>query len=116
MEVKDLSKADETRKFEKEHLKLVKVGGSLIGRAMLQPGWRWSTSVKPIAKTKSCQTPQFQYQVSGTMHVVMDNGTEVDCRPGDVTPIPLGHDAWIVGREPVVVVDFQGFADYAKVE
>jgi ethanolamine utilization protein EutQ (cupin superfamily) len=114
LEVKNLSKADETRRFEKGQMELVKVGGSLVGRAVLQPGWRWSTSVKPIAKTKSCQAPHFQYQVSGTMHVVMDDGTEMDCRAGDISLIPPGHDAWVVGKEPVVVVDFQGFADYAK--
>jgi hypothetical protein len=111
---KNLSKPEETRKFPKGKVDLVEVSGSLIGRGEFQPGWKWSTSVKPIVKTKSCQAPHFQYQISGKMHVVMDDGTEFDTKAGDVMSIPPGHDAWVVGSEPVVVVDFQGFADYAK--
>jgi len=114
MEVKSTNAPDETRTFEKGKLELVKVGGTTIGRAVFQPGWRWSTSVKPIAKTKSCEAPHLQYQVSGTLHVVMDDGTERDVKAGDVALIPPGHDAWVVGNEPVVAVDFQGMVDYAK--
>jgi len=52
--------------------------------------------------------------VSGVLHVVMDDGTEKDCKPGDVSLLPTGHDAGVVGNEHVVVVDFQGMVDYAK--
>jgi len=76
---------DEVRQFEKGKLELVKIGGATVGRAVFQPGWKWSKHVKPIAKTKSCEAPHFQYQVSGTMHVVMDDGTEKDLRAGDVS-------------------------------
>lgn len=114
MEVKNLGSPDETRSFEKGKLELVKIGGAVVGRGILQPGWRWSTSIKPIAKTASCEAPHFQYHVSGVLHVVMDDGTEKDCKPGDVSLLPSGHDAWVVGNEPVVVVDFQGMVDYAK--
>jgi hypothetical protein len=85
-----------------------------VGRATFQPGWRWSTSVKPLAKTESCQAPHFQYHLAGILHVRMDDGTEYDCKSGDVSLLPSGHDAWVVGDEPVVVVDFQGLHDYAK--
>ncbi|HKM78013.1 MAG TPA: cupin domain-containing protein [Candidatus Bathyarchaeia archaeon] len=114
MEIKSLNVPDEVRNFEKGKLELVKIGGAMVGRAVLQPGWRWSTSVKPIAKTKSCEAPHFQYHVSGILHVVMDDGTEKDFKPGDVSLLPSGHDAWVVGNEPVVLVDFQGMIDYAK--
>ncbi len=114
MEVKSLNAPDETRKFEKGKLELVKIGGAMIGRAEFQPGWKWSTSLKAMAKTETCQAPHFQYQVSGTMHVVMDDGTEKDVKAGEVALVPPGHDAWVVGNEPVVVVDFQGMADYAR--
>lgn len=90
------------------------IGGATIGRGIFEPGWRWSTSVKPIAKTNSCEAPHLQYHVSGTLHVVMDDGTEFDCRAGDVSSLPAGHDAWVVGNEPVVVIDFQGMTDYAR--
>jgi hypothetical protein len=114
MEVKSLNSPEETRNFDKGKLDLVKIGGAMVGRAVFQPGWKWSESLKPIAKTKSCEAPHFQYHVSGTIRVRMDDGTERDLKPGDVSLLPSGHDAWVVGNEPVVVVDFQGMRDYAK--
>jgi hypothetical protein len=114
MEVKNLNSPEETRNFDKGKVELVKIGGAMVGRAVFQPGWKWSESVKPIAKTKSCEAPHFQYHVSGTLRVRMDDGTERDLKPGDVSLLPSGHDAWVVGNEPVVVVDFQGMLDYAK--
>ncbi len=113
-ELKSFGKPDEVRKFPKGRLELVKIGDATIGRAVFEPGWRWSTSLQPIAKTKSCDAPHFQYHVSGVLRVRMDDGTEFDCRPGDVSLVPPGHDGWVVGKEPVIVVDFQGMADYAK--
>ena len=113
-ELKSFAKPDEVRKFPKGRLELIKIGGSIIGRATLEPGWKWSTCVQPIAKTKSCLAPHFQYHVSGVIMVRMDDGTELECHPGDVSLLPLGHDAWVVGDKPVVLVDFQGMVDYAK--
>jgi mannose-6-phosphate isomerase-like protein (cupin superfamily) len=110
----NFSQPTEVRTFEKGKVELVKIGGALVGRAILQPGWKWSTSVKPIAKTNSCEAPHFQYHISGTLKVVMDDGSEFTLKPGDVSLLPMGHDAWVVGNEPVVVVDFQGMVDYAK--
>ena len=115
IEVKSFGAPDEVRKFEKGRVELVKVGDVTIGRGTFEPGWKWSTHVKLLAKTKSCEAPHFQYQISGTMKVVMDDGTTRECKAGDVSLLPPGHDAWVVGNEPVVVVDFQGMADYAKV-
>lgn len=112
--LKSLDKPEEVRQFEKGRLELVTLNGRTIGRAVFQPGWKWSSHVKPIAKTKSCEAPHFQYQIAGRMQVVMDDGTEFVVKAGDVMNIPPGHDAWVLGDEPVVVVDFQGFVDYAK--
>ena len=114
LEVKGFSNPDELRTFDKGKLELIKVGGALIGRATLQPGWKWSESVKPIAKTESCEAPHFQYHASGTLRIRMDDGTERDVKAGEVSLVPTGHDAWVVGNEPVVLIDFQGMADYAK--
>lgn len=113
-EVKNFDSPDEVRDFPKGKLELVKVGGAMVGKATLEPGWKWSESVKPIAKTDSCQAAHFQYHIAGVLRVRMDDGTEFDCRPGDVSTLPPGHDAWVVGNEPVVLVDFQGMADYAR--
>jgi hypothetical protein len=112
-EVKNFGTPDEVREFPKGRLELMKIGGATIGRAVFEPGWRWSTSVQPLAQTKSCEAPHFQYHVSGILHVKMDDGTEFDCKPGDVSLLPSGHDAWTVGDKPAVVVDFQGMVDYA---
>jgi hypothetical protein len=113
-ELKNFGKPDDVREFPNGTVELVKIGGATVGRAVLKPGWRWSTSVQPIAKTKSCEAPHFQYHLSGVLRVRMDDGTELDCKPGDVSLLPPGHDAWVVGSEPVVVVDFQGMIDFAK--
>lgn len=113
-EIKSFKKADEVREFPKGKLELVHVGGREIGRVTLQTGWRWSTSVKPIAHTDSCEAPHFQYHVSGVLKVKMDTGEEYELRAGDISMLKPGHDAWVVGNEPVVLVDFQGMADFAK--
>ncbi len=114
VELKSFGKPDEVRDFPKGRLELIQIGGVTVGRAILEPGWRWSTSVQPIAKTKSCEAPHFQYHIQGILKVVMDDGTTLECGPGDVSILPMGHDAWVVGHEPVVIVDFQGMAEYAK--
>jgi hypothetical protein len=113
-EKKNFQEPDEVRVFPKGKLELINIGGKMIGRATLEPGWKWSESVQPLAKTKSCDAPHFQYHVSGTIMIVMDDGTRLEGKPGDVSVLPVGHDAWVVGDEPVVLVDFQGMTDYAK--
>lgn len=113
-ELKHFGKPDEVREFPKGRLELLKVGGATVGRAIFQPGWRWATSVQPIAKTKSCQAPHFQYHVAGVIRIKMDDGTEFDCKAGDVSLLPSGHDAWVVGNEPVVLIDWHGASNYAK--
>jgi hypothetical protein len=113
MEGKSFDRPDEVRTFEKGKLELVNIGGRTVGRATFQPGWRWSQSLKPLVNTKSCEAPHFQYHVSGTLRVKMDDGSEKDFKAGDVSYLKAGHDGWVVGDEPVVVVDFQGMLDYA---
>lgn len=114
MQKKSLAQPEETRTFPLGCLELVTVGGVTFGRSTFQPGWRWSTSVKPLVKTESCQATHLQYHVSGRLHVVMDDGSEMEFGPGDVSLLPPGHDAWVVGDEPVVVIDISGMAEYAK--
>jgi len=113
-DVKNFEHPDEVREFPHGRLELIRIGGVIIGRATLEPGWRWSESVGPIVKTDSCEAAHFQYHVSGVIHIRMDDGTEFDCHPGDVSLLAPGHDAWVVGNEPVVVVDFQGMSTYAE--
>jgi hypothetical protein len=115
VEVKSFESPDEVREFEGNGRALVlNIGGRTIGRGEFEPGWRWSENVKPIAGTESCEVSHLGYCVSGRMKVIMDDGSEGECGPGDVVAIPPGHDAEVVGDEPCVFVDFGEFGDYAK--
>ncbi len=102
------------RTFPNGKLELININGGTVGRATLEPGWKWSISVKPVANTELCEAPHFQYQVSGTLKIVMEDGSEFISKAGDLSLLSSGHDAWVVGKEPVVLVDFQGMANYAK--
>jgi hypothetical protein len=113
-EHKSFQAPDETRAFPHGSAEILNIGGGQVGRLVFQPGWRWSTDVKPIAKTGSCEAPHLQYHVSGKLGIRMDDGTELIAGPGDITSLPSGHDAWVVGDEPAVVVDWYGASRYAK--
>jgi hypothetical protein len=104
----------ETRIFPHGKAEILNMGDGTIGRLTLEPGWRWSNDVKPIAGTESCEAPHFQYHVSGQLAIRMDDGTEFVAGPGDITSLPQGHDAWVVGDETVVTVDWFGAVNYAK--
>ena len=112
-EHRGFSQPDETREFPHGRAEIITIGGAQVGRMTFLPGWRWSNDVKPIAGTDSCEAPHFQYHVSGQLAIRMDDGTEMVAKPGDVTSLPSGHDAWVVGDEPVVVVDWYGASNYA---
>ncbi len=113
-EHKTFDKPDETRPFKFGRVDLLRIGDSDIGRLTLEPGWQWSQHVKPIAGTDWCEAPHFQYHVTGTLRIKMVDGTEFDAHAGDVTALPQGHDAWVVGDEPVVLVDWWGASNYAR--
>lgn len=115
-EFKDMATPDEVRTFEKGRLELVNIGGGVVGRLVLEPGWRWSEHVKPLAGTDWCEAPHFQYHATGTLHVITSDGQEFDAGPGSISSLPSGHDAYVVGNEPVVIVDFFGASHYAEQE
>ena len=100
-----------TREFPLGRLDLVTLSGTQVGRVTFEPGWRWTTAIGPFAETKTCQVRHFFYYLAGTLRVRMDDGTEFDCRAGDLAVLPPGHDAWVVGDEPVVVLELQGMID-----
>jgi len=114
LEVKNFNSPNEVRTFDKGKVELVNMGDRTVGRAVFEPGWRWSTCVGPIAKTKSCESAHFGYQIAGVMKVIMDDGREMTLKPGDIINIPPGNDAWVEGSKAVVAIDFQGLTDYAK--
>lgn len=113
--VKSIETPDETRKFANGHIDLITIGDVAFGRATFEPGWKWSESVKPIAGTELCEVNHNGYIVSGRMHIKMADGSETEIGPGDVFVCPPGHDAWIIGDEPCIALDFSsGIAGYAK--
>lgn len=111
---KNVDSPDETRTPPRARIDVVTVGDLVFGRAVFEPGWRWSESVKPVAKTESCMAHHNGYVISGRIVMRMDDGTEVEAGPGDVFVCPPGHDAWVVGDEPCVALDFAGMGNYAK--
>ena len=113
---KSFDKPDETREFEHGRGDVVHLAGSSAARATLEPGWRWSTSVKPIVGGDSCQAHHVGYALSGSLHVVTGEGDEFDIGPSDVYEILPGHDAWVVGDDVFQGLEFQSKTaeEYAK--
>jgi len=111
-EKKSFISPDETRTFPLGKVELIKIGGLSFGKARFEPGWRWSESVKPIAKTDSCLVAHTQYVISGRLGVRMDDGSEMEFGPGEVANIPPGHDGWVVGDQPFEAIDI-GLDSYA---
>ncbi|WP_017596636.1 nuclear transport factor 2 family protein [Nocardiopsis potens] len=113
-EVADFADPEEVRRIDLGRVEVLHVGGGELGRAVFEPGWRWSTSVKPVAGTELCMFPHFGYVESGALRIRMADGTEFDAKAGQVARIPPGHDAWVLGDEPVVLVDWQDAPGYAQ--
>ena len=111
---KSVSSPDETRTFKYGKFEVLTIGGFKFGRATLQPGWKWSTSIKPIAKTDSCQVHHIGYMISGSLEVTLNDGTKDTFNAGDSFDIPPGHDGKVAGNNPLVYLDFIGAAEYAK--
>jgi hypothetical protein len=103
---KSFDSADEVRTPDKTRMEVVDLGGVKAARLTAQPGWRWSECIKPVVGGDRCQARHVGVIVSGTMHVVHDDGTEAEATPGNAYVIEPGHDAWVVGDEPVVAFEF----------
>lgn len=112
--VRGFERPDEVRTFEKGRLEIVHLGDLAIGRLIQEPGWHWVEHVGPISGTRSCQSHHLGFVVSGRAHVVMDDGSEADLVPGTAIEIPPGHDAWVVGDEPHVTLEFSGVRSWAR--
>jgi hypothetical protein len=108
---------DETRTPEKTRVQLVRAGSTTVGRLTLEPGWKWSECIKPVVGTDSCQIRHVGIVESGAMHVVHEDGTELDLGPGEPYVIEPGHNAWIIGDAPFVAFEFESRAaeEYARV-
>jgi class 3 adenylate cyclase len=103
---KSFTTPDEVRPMPKGRAAIVSLDEVTVGRSEFNPGWRWSTDLAPMMGTKSCQVHHLGHAVSGLMHVHMDDGEELDIPPDSIYEIPPGHDAWVVGNEPWVTVEW----------
>ena len=108
VERKSIGEPEEVRPFDRGRLELVWIAGTTFVRAIFEPGFRWSECLKEKAGTESCQLSHVGYVSSGRLRVAPDSGEEVELGPGDVFSITAGHDTWVVGDEPAVILDFTG--------
>ena len=111
---KNLGRPDKITEFPHGRLEHVSLEDTALARITLQPGWKWSQDVRPQAKTETCQSHHIQYILSGRLMIAMDDGMKPELEPGDFVFIPPGHDAWVVGDEPFIAVDFSGLKEYVK--
>ena len=116
LESKSFDSPDETRTPDKTKVEVVRLGSTTAARFTFQPGWKWSECIKPAVGTDSCQARHVGAVVTGTLHVAHEDGTEAEAVPGDAYVIEPGHDAWVIGDEPVVLLEFESkaAAEYAK--
>jgi quercetin dioxygenase-like cupin family protein len=112
--IKRFDAPDEVRKFEKGRLELVTCGGTTVGRASYEPGWKWSEHVGKASGARSCSVELVVLGVEGRCALAMDDGGYVEIGPGDLVHVPPGHDSWVVGDQRYVSLHFLGAADYAK--
>lgn len=104
----NFSEATDVRTPEKTKMSVVNLGGHIASKLELEPGWKWGECIKPHVGTDSCQKSHVGHIESGCLHVVSDDGSEVEVGPGDFYVFGPGHDAWVVGNEGVVAYEFEG--------
>jgi hypothetical protein len=109
---KSLGSPDQVLSMENGKIDIVEIAGAGVGRATFQPGWKWSVNEKPVvgAEGDYCEVPHFVFLASGQLKIVFADGGELDLKAGDVATLPAGHDGWVVGDEPAVMVDFSAVA------
>ena len=107
IETRSMDRPDETRTPEKTTVSVVHLGDATVARITAQPGWSWADCIKLVVGTESCQAPHLGYVVSGDLHVTSDDGTEADLHEGDTYRLDPGHNAWVVGDQPFVALEFE---------
>jgi quercetin dioxygenase-like cupin family protein len=112
---KNFSAPDELMDCGHGTMALASLEDATLARVTLQPGWKWSEHVRPMAKTEYCEIPHHQYVISGRLLIAMEDGTKMELVPGDFAVIAPGHDAWVLGDEPFIAIDFSpAMKNYAR--
>lgn len=114
VEARDFDSPDEARTPDKTRSEIVRMGGASVARLALEPGWRWSDCIKPVAGTESCQARHVGVVQEGRLHVRHDDGSEVELGPGNAYVIEPGHDAWVIGDQRFVGFEFESAEEYAR--
>jgi quercetin dioxygenase-like cupin family protein len=112
--LKRFEKPDETRRFDRGRLDLLRLGSQTIGRASYEPGWKWSEHVGPVVGAERCTVEHAGMVLSGTATVAFEDGRVIELTPGNLFYVPpVPHDSWVVGDEPYVSLHFLGAQEYA---
>jgi hypothetical protein len=113
--VKSFASPEQTNTFPNGDERVLELAGKPVGLATFEPGWRWSNDIRPLVGTDTCQAHHIGYVVAGRLHVETPDGDAIDLGPGDVFDLPPGHDGWVVGDEPVLMLDWgEKIRDYAR--
>jgi hypothetical protein len=114
MSSKSFDTPDEARTPDKTKMEVLRLSEATVARITFQPGWKWSECIKPVAGTDSCQARHVGTIVTGRLRVVHNDGTGGEVAPGDAYVIEPGHDAWVVGDDPVVAFEFESAETFAR--
>ena len=112
---KRLDEPDEVRPFPFGRTEIFELDDFVVGRMVMEPGWRWTHDVRPIAGTERCMYHHLGYCVSGALHIELEDGTTGVISEGEMFELPPGHEAWVEeGSEPWIAIDFRGARSYAR--
>ncbi len=114
LEMKSFAAADEVRELDKTQVEILRFAGGSVARFTFQPGWKWSEHVAPKIGTPTCQVKHFGAVLGGRLHIVHEDGSSIDIGPGDSYTVAPGHDAWVIGDEPFVALEFESADVYAE--
>jgi len=106
LQAKSFETPDEIRDLPQARFDIVKLDEVTVGRSTFEPGWRWSTDLGPMVGTATCQIRHLGYTISGSLRAALDDGQTIDIGPNTVYEIPPGHDAWVLGEEPWVTIEW----------
>ncbi len=109
-----LESPTEVREFPFGRVEIFEIGDAVVGRQIFQPGWKWSESVGLIAGTRWCEYHHQGYSFQGTAHIALEDGSSFEIGPNEAYEIPPGHDAWVVGDDAWVAIDWAGMRSFAR--
>ena len=112
--VQPFAEPDELIELDTVRSEMITRGGITVSHDVQQPGWRWSTHIRPLVKTDWCAVRHIGVVVRGQMHFLLEDGTELDVGAMSLIDVPAGHDAWVVGDEPVETIAWSGVKEWLK--